>query len=308
MERPSMKTWPLLACLATVAATKTASAQDKAACLDAADQGQKLRGAHQLIAARDKFRVCAAAGCPGVVQSDCAEWLDGVEKDVPTIVFEVRDGTGQELTAVRVTLDGKPLVDSLDGTALPVDPGAHTFGFEVAGQPPVTQQFVLHEGQRGRTERVLIGGAAPAAAAVVGPTSATGATPGAPPVHSETPAGGSSPAKRAIAYVTGGVGVALLGLATYYQATALSRDHDSENAAASTDPNVRATSHTVYGQASQAQTDAMIFGGIGVAAVGAGLFLFLTSGSSGPQQPAESVAVAPFVSRGAGGLQVGGNW
>jgi hypothetical protein len=83
--------------LAGVATAKTSAAQDKAACLDAADKGQQLGSAHKLIEARDKFRVCAAAGCPAVVQGDCAGWLDAVEKDLPNVVPLAKDDAGNGL-------------------------------------------------------------------------------------------------------------------------------------------------------------------------------------------------------------------
>lgn len=288
----------------------------KEQCIAANGKAQDLRRGGKLFAAREQLRLCANPACPALVRDDCTRRLDELEKAQPTIVFEPKDGTGKDLLGVRVSVDGKLLAENLDGTALTADPGAHDFLFEVAGQAPVSQQFVLHEGEKGRTERIVIGPAMP----VPAPSSVSAA--GAP-AKSVTPTDQSAPAmssgegaspggtKRVIGVVVGGVGIGLLGLATYYQATALSRDRDSDAAAASADPSVRATAHTIYGQASQAQTDALILGGIGVASIGVGLFLVLTSGStSGSSEPAKAAGLSarPFVGARCGGVSFGSSW
>jgi hypothetical protein len=48
-----------------------------------------------------------------MVRDDCTRRLDELDKAQPTIVFEAKDGAGRDLTAVQVTVDGKPLVESL---------------------------------------------------------------------------------------------------------------------------------------------------------------------------------------------------
>jgi hypothetical protein len=155
-----MKRCIVLVCLAALGATRTAAADDKATCLEAASEGQTLRDAHKLFEARAKFRVCAAAGCPAVVQSDCAHWLDEADKAQPTVVFIAKDASGKDVSAVRVTVDGKPLTETLDGTGLAVDPGRHVFTFTVAGQAPVATTLVLASGEKDRREHISLGGAA----------------------------------------------------------------------------------------------------------------------------------------------------
>src|ERR1700733_10293046 len=86
-----------------------AFADEKAACLDAASKGQRFRDTHKLVEAREQLRVCAAAQCPAVVQSDCANWLADVEKALPSVVLSAKSGTGVDLVDVTVSVDGQAL-------------------------------------------------------------------------------------------------------------------------------------------------------------------------------------------------------
>ena len=54
-------------------------------------------------------------------------------------------------------MDGQPIAERLEGTALSIDPGAHTFTFETAGQANIEKQFVVHEGEKDRRERIVFG-------------------------------------------------------------------------------------------------------------------------------------------------------
>ena len=142
-----------------------------------------------------------------------------------------------------MSVDGQPLVSQLDGQAIPLDAGSHAFHFEAADGTSLDQRILIPEGEQNHAIAVVLGApTAPRAPATAQPTLAD---------HAETPAPGGSKTRRVLGFVTGGVGVGLLGLAAYCQLTALSRDHDSDNAAASADPNVQATAHTIHQQALQ---------------------------------------------------------
>ena len=52
-------------------------------------------------------------------------------------------------------MDGELITDRLEGTAVPIDPGSHTFVFETAGKPPITKRFVIRESQKDRPEVVV---------------------------------------------------------------------------------------------------------------------------------------------------------
>jgi hypothetical protein len=137
----------------------------KEQCIEANGQGQELRHGNKLSAARAQLLRCADPSCPALVRDDCTKRLDEVERMQPTIVFVAKDGAGQDLTAVKVTVDGEPLTDKLDGSELRVDPGAHTFTFAVQGLKPVNKTLVLAPGEKDRRESIVVGApAAPAGA------------------------------------------------------------------------------------------------------------------------------------------------
>lgn len=119
-------------------------------CVKAAEDAQSQRSNHQLRAARLKFLLCAQQTCPTVVRNDCAGWLADVDKVMPSIVVQARDTRGVELTDVRVIVDGDVLAERLDGLAIAVDPGLHVFQFERQGVPPLQQQILIREGEKGR--------------------------------------------------------------------------------------------------------------------------------------------------------------
>lgn len=135
-------------------------------CVDANGKGQQLRRELKLSAARIELRTCASPSCPAIVRDDCARRLDELDKAQPTIVFEVTDTAGSDVSAVKVTVDDNPLADRLDGTAIPVDIGEHVFRFEVAEHPPAVRTLIIAQGEKSRRERIVLEGAtAPALAA-----------------------------------------------------------------------------------------------------------------------------------------------
>lgn len=126
-------------------------------CIDADTQAQDLRREGKLLSARAALQVCTDPACPRLVREDCAQRLSELGNAIPSLIFNAKDGTGRDLSAVAVTLDGKPLVDQLDGSAIEVDPGEHTFGFQAAGLPPATLKLRIVEGEHARRHEILIG-------------------------------------------------------------------------------------------------------------------------------------------------------
>jgi hypothetical protein len=124
----------------------------------------QLRGDHKLIEARTQLLICAALSCPADVRSDCERKVEEVNAALPTVVFEAKDASGADLSGVKVAMDGQPLVEHLDGTAITVNPGEHRFTFEIAGQPPIEKTIVLNEGEKDRHESVAVSAPKPAEA------------------------------------------------------------------------------------------------------------------------------------------------
>lgn len=129
----------------------------KQECLDNNANAQILRKSGKVRAARQALVICGDPACPAMVRDDCQERMDEIERALPTIVFDVKDGNGADLSAVKVTMDGEPLAEKIDGNGIVVDVGEHEFAFETQDQPIVKHRFVIKEGEKGRREAITIG-------------------------------------------------------------------------------------------------------------------------------------------------------
>ena len=135
-----------MALLSTLAAPARA---DVDACIRAADAGQKLRDTGSYLRARAQFIACAADECPGEIRKRCVGWLAELDKITPTVVFAARSH-GNEVSDVRVSIDGVALAEGIDGKPVALDPGEHRFRFERLGNPPVTVTAVIVAGEKDR--------------------------------------------------------------------------------------------------------------------------------------------------------------
>jgi hypothetical protein len=129
----------------------------KEACIEANERAQDLKTNGKLQSARVAILVCMDNACPKPVREDCARLFEEVNKAQPSIVFEAKDGNGNDLSNVRIWMDGFPLVDRLDGKAINIDPGPHRFRFETSGADPVEKTFIIREGEKSRIEKVVLG-------------------------------------------------------------------------------------------------------------------------------------------------------
>ena len=117
-------------------------ADERKACVEAADSGQSLRDQGKLVEARDSFVKCAREVCPGVVSHQCATWLSDVDLQIATISVRVTDGSGKDLIDVGVWIDGVSTPSAADGRALSINPGVHRFRF-THGIDTVEQEVVI---------------------------------------------------------------------------------------------------------------------------------------------------------------------
>ena len=189
-----------------------ALADDKTRCISASEQGQQLRDDGKYSQARDAFTTCSRDVCPAIVRRDCTRWLAELEELWPSVVFGAKDEAGRDLSAVRVTMDGKPLAGSVDGKPLFVDPGAHVFRFEAEGHAPMEQDVVMHASEKGRAIDVQFGPGGGAVAPL--PRSAGNGARGSP-----APEAGDAPAW---AWVLAGVAVVAFGTEAYFGVSGLS--------------------------------------------------------------------------------------
>jgi hypothetical protein len=190
--------------LATVlAATSSALAgpEDREVCANAAEQGQQLRDEGKYRRAREQMLICARQACPGPIQSDCGKWLTELDRDAPTVVFGARDSRGGDIVDVKVSMDGAPILDRLDGKPVLVDSGEHTFKFEAKDGTTKEEKVLLRAAEKARPIIANLGGSS-------GSTAGAGTAPppsGQPPDTVEK----SEPSIVPVV-VVGGIGVLAL--------------------------------------------------------------------------------------------------
>ena len=215
-------------------------------------------------------------------------------------LHKVQINAAERPPGFALLLDGESFALDGLGTALPLDPGEHTLNATAPGKKKWFKKVSIaaSPGLEPLEVPALEDAPAPPPVAVV----AAPATPLQGPAadNKEAPA---SPVKRIAGIAVGGAGLVLVGVAVYYFATASSRDKDSNDPAQIASNN----SQTLHDQAKTAQTYGFITGGIGVVALGTGIFLIATSGgSSAPAKAARGVRVTPLVGADVGGLRLSG--
>src|SRR5260370_13678131 len=185
-----------------------AAADEMTACVSAAEVAQRQRAANGLREGRASVQVCWGEVCPSVVRNDCSRWRAEVEGSVPTIVLRAQDPHGQDLSDVKVSLDGNPIADKIDGFPIEIDPGPHVLTGEHAGSKKLRQDIVVRTGDRNRTISLTFQDLEPIAP-----------IPLVPPIVLGPPR--TSPA----AWVFAGTGVAAAGVGTFFLFSAL---HDKK--------------------------------------------------------------------------------
>lgn len=288
--------------VATVLATSAAHADVKT-CVANHEKGQQARASGKLRDARELFLACASDSCPGAIRQDCAKWADDIGNRMPSVVIGAKDRGGRDLFDVKVTVDDKPFVEKLDGKSVAVDPGAHTFKFEAAGMPTVTQRVLVKEGERARPIDVVFEGGAPPSPTTTTETNGTRKDTGVQ-VATEKRGAGVLPW---VVVGIGGVGV-VGGLVYALTAPALPAGCD----------NTRQTCTRFDGESqesfdkrrdqagkhdSQATTGFIVAGAGAVVLAGGVIWVILaSSSSSSPKKASATPIVVPWVSAESGGL------
>jgi hypothetical protein len=254
----------------------------KEECFDANESAQSLRASGKLREAQDKLALCAARSCPGPVRKDCTERLDEVQRALPTVVLAVRSAQGGDMTAVRVQMDGAPLVATLGGAAMAIDPGPHTLTFEAEGFAPHQQEILVLEAEKERSVSV-----------VLQPAEERRAAPApAPEPPAPVQAQGSRPApvaqglstRRWIGLASAGLGLVAVGVGG---ALALEAKSQFDTAETETGP----SRHNDSVSAVNAGNVATVVMGVGGALVACGAVLWLTSPSPSTQVGASASEV-----------------
>lgn len=282
----------VLACAGVSLAPPASGAEPtKDECITANESAQALQKDSRLRAAKEQLQICVSKSCPGPVRDDCQQRLDAVAKATPTIVFDAKDALGNAVTAVTVTVDGAPLADHLDGTALVVDPGQHQFAFSAPGMNPLQRAIQIQPGEQNRHESLVLV-ARPTQAPPLPPPTAT-ATSTAQPPSPET--GGSS---RMPAYVAFGAGAVGLVVGAVFTGMWFSAKSSGDSACI---PRCDAATANDYESKQKTDTAVLALGyGIAVAGAAVGTYLWLQQPAD---QPATGLHVVPRIGPGWAGLE-----
>ena len=279
--RPATFTLTLVSLLATPAVA--VAAPTRQACLSSYEESQVSMRRGRLMQARESLSACLDEACPPTLRADCADWLKEVETRTPSVVVEfVADGTS--MRNVRLLVDGVVRPQGIDGHAMSLDPGNHTFRVEPlqasATWPPVVLETVIREGEKLRPVRIEHSSRQQ-------PAGSTKAVPSPAPVAAtRTEPKQEREAQRPIpwtVYAAGGMGLAAAAGFTVFAIAGSSGKSDLE---------------PCKPDCSQAQLDSVhakfvtadVFLGVSVVAIGAAVVLYLTR----PSTTSAATALAPL--------------
>jgi hypothetical protein len=304
----------VLTSLALAYAAPARAEMSKAQCIAANVDAQSLRREGKLSLARQKLRACGDPACPALITTDCAKRLDELESVQPTLIFEVKDAAGGDLTEVRVTVDGQPLLQRLDGTATAVDPGSHRFVFSVPGAAPLTQQLVIREGERARVVSVVFEslGARQSTAMPSSPGMPATDDPAtsAPAESSAAPDSSSNEAprpRRTLGYVVAGVGVGGVVVGGVFGYLALmAKNRQIANCRSSADCKDYQAASDAHADARSRGTISSIAFPAGAAVAALGVVLIVTAKAAPSEKGAASLTLRAHAWPGDAGLGLAG--
>jgi hypothetical protein len=271
----------------------SARADEKQRCIAAFEQGQELRDNGNYARAREAFAACARASCPSLVRRDCAGWQADLEESWPSLIVSAKDSTGNDLVAVRVLIDGAPLLARLTGQPTRIDPGEHVLRCEAEGYESVEERIVVRAREKYRVVQVqlrVVRGAPPdSSAADRARAASSGDAAGSP--HA---AGG----KRTSAIVFGAIALAAFGTEAYFGLTGMS---DRGALMASPCAQSATCSPSSVDSIRTKFTVADISLGVGLASAALATYLVLTSSGGEATDPATRSARVDFTPLPGGG-------
>lgn len=211
-----------------------------------------------------------------------------------------------QVSGLVVALDGAKLSSAALGVPAPVDPGSHHVSASAPGRR--AWSTIAHVAKNGVSLTVRVPPLAPAAKSSAKPPAP--ASPKSRPAEAQKSEPSGPGTRRIAAYVVGGVGVVGIGLGSYFGLKAYSDWHTrNENC-----PNGLCNQAAV--QAHDAAHSAAIASdvsfGVGLAALGAGVYLWLSSRGGSEERPPGStsarIRVVPLLGPTASGVNVKGRF
>jgi hypothetical protein len=142
------------------AGTSSHAEGNKAACEASFNDTQTLRKSGKLIESREAATTCARE-CPSFASQPCVEWLSQIDASVPSVVLK---SASEGDSSGNVYIDDKRIAQGLEGRAIDLNPGRHSFRFEPsnpdgngkAGQGIQTATLLLVEGEKRRIVNLVL--------------------------------------------------------------------------------------------------------------------------------------------------------
>ena len=277
-------------------------AETKVACSNSYMQTQTLRAAGKLVEARQSVLRCVQPRCPEVLRRDCLQWHEEISKAIPSVVVGVRNEQGLDLEDARVSVDGVPWADALQGKELTLDPGAHVFRVEHA-TGSIERRVLVRQGERNRLLTFTL--ASDASVQLY-----ASSYPDSVASHPESDLTAEHGSSRAMwGYGIGGLGVVALGAGAFFGLKASSKwsernDHCTDSGC----DQVAATASDDAHDAAMVANIGVLTGAMGI---GVGSYLLLTDGDDASKETDGTATMAAGVGtfdRGSASFWLKGRW
>ncbi len=200
------------------------------------------------------------------------EHLAAIDPRLPKLVVNVAQVA--KVDGLSVTANGLPRNEGTWGIAIPVDAGDVTIEASAPGHVPFHSVVKAENGTQVQVD-------VPPLDATQAPVASTPATPEAPAPMGST--------VRPVAIAVGAAGIVALGIGTYFGVTAISKWNDSNRdcPASGCSPSGAQAAHDAKSAAGLSDVTV----GIGIAAVAAGVILYVVGAPKTVQARADGVAV-----------------
>jgi hypothetical protein len=243
---------------------------------------------------------CTQRACTALMRRECHKQINEINHQLATIVPALTDEKGAPVTHAQLTMDGRVVASQIDGRPVAVDPGEHEFAFKTDTGASAPRKVALAQGERNKPVAATLGARKdsdlefqlpppPPAGSATPATNAPASATVVPDAKAEAPVqqvmtddepprrnAVSAPSRggsRAGAYILGGLG--LLGLGGYGVLTYWGNQDNRDLAQCK--PNCPAAN---IDHIRQTYFFADVSAGVGIAALAASTWLFITSGPS----------------------------
>ena len=140
--------WLLRTLFCLLLATSGARAQSST-CDGQLREAQELQYAGKLLLARPLTVACGeATTCDDQTRQSCRQLLLTLRRQIPSVVFSVRDEGGHETDEVSLYVDGELRMQALPSTPFELDPGAHELRVELRSGKSQKLRVVLAPGEQ----------------------------------------------------------------------------------------------------------------------------------------------------------------